>query len=54
MNGLAENSSLDQKIFSVHLGNDFDDENTYIDFGLPDVASMSDPAELVYIDSMDD
>ena len=53
MNGMGSTSALDKKIFSVHMGNEWNGEESYIDFGTPDEDAMSDPAELVYIDSMD-
>ena len=52
MNKMVETSLIDKNIFSFYLTGV--DGDSYIDFGEPNPAAMSDPADLVYMDVIDD
>ena len=45
-------STIDENVFSFYLTDQLG--SSYIDFGTPNTAVMSDPADIVYIDIDDD
>ena len=52
MNKMIDDSTIDQKVFSFYL-TDLQG-SSYIDFGTPNTAVMSDVNDIIYIDIIDD
>lgn len=52
MNKMFADSSIDENVFSFYLTDLA--SSSYIDFGTPNVAAMSDEADIIYIDINDE
>ena len=52
MNKMFSDSTIDEKVFSFYLTGE--SGSSYIDFGTPNTAVMSDPSSILYIDIQDE